>query len=1070
MKYSLSRLLLEDIPGREIPFNITPSQEESENAYLLNVYTILKKGAEAAKDAITGKGMEVLYRIVDPDIQGIIDQARADAKRMSEEADAIVLDNTLCDQLVRDFDPSGGLPEAEKKVLSVCLGFLESAVPVRVYKWQPSSGQTPQEFEAQIRQGCQELKLAAAIKHIEDLETVIREANVELREAVEESTVEEVRRSLGDRGSSFNIDLTEDPKIKPIFKAATKAKRAFKRRIDTEGRTTVFWKPRITVLPPDASGVVRYAPCSANTTSQVFNEGSDRGWLRLLVERAADPLSPPSPGDPGAPTAPPESVSDATEQLYIRYPAARAIISDLASSGDDLSAAGLIAVLRRFSRAGNIVMSFPGESGSVSTTYLSSMQSAGINKVLAGIISYFVGTGLTSGRSRYVPNEVVYMVANAVGFSVTRPSEGQNTPIVDPYDVMRRLDRGARDGLTSLGRSAVEAIYFAIAAVAENAGVESRESRGGLEDAPSLSRFMQDASETVGEFYTMRSALGKMYPDDPRYKSGIVFDPGGEPDPAGVVTRLIRRMRGQPVRQRVTTQRVFPTFGERPEVARDFAPPPRGSARRAEQMKRAKENLTAIVKDMGVLSQNLRRATLILREEPSEQQGFLPPVKFSEMLSSMPRKMSLPQGMSGLGYETNALVASGESSPLDVWERLVSYSAGEAKSPPPGIDFSGENAFRDLSPYFNSNLSLALSHLKNFLVGQYISPLLRMSMHASFMYAERGLLTDEDLREINMKIKEAYTRAISGIDALNLSTPITVTIRSTRSGPVRRSTRTYKGIRVSMTPLHPLLISIVKPTADSPRASLAAVEAISPQITASDEAPTLFALQERGFTTPAPASPAAPDSPPDAPPDAPPTTPPTTAPPPVAAPTPAPTAPPTVTASPTAPDPAAAPTQPSPAAPQGGVTYSVDEEVKAMSRKPPTAKMPVAVDVDAGTVSVSMAADVRGGQSGAARLDSDLRVRGISDVRVSATGQASTRTLEADLSASLREGTLEEVAQSIGDALARHTADLSQLSPLPAVTGVRVSRLTPSTPTAPTTAGSGASGSDHDDDIPMGGH
>lgn len=141
-----------------------------------------------------------------------------------------------------------------------------------------------------------------------------------------------------------------------------------------------------------------------------------------------------------------------------------------------------------------------------------------------------------------------------------------------------------------------------------------------------------------------------------------------------------------------------------------------------------------------------------------------------------------------------------------------------------------------------------------------------------------------------------------------------------------------------------------------------------------------------------------------------------------------------------------------------------------MSRKPPTAKMPVAVDVDAGTVSVSMAADVRGGQSGAARLDSDLRVRGISDVRVSATGQASTRTLEADLSASLREGTLEEVAQSIGDALARHTADLSQLSPLPAVTGVRVSRLTPSTPTAPTTAGSGASGSDHDDDIPMGGH
>ena len=133
MKYSLTRLLLEDIGKREIGSRINPDPDDVEGAWMLDVGSWAKKALELAADKLGPVAMNKLYEISDYYVRGLIKKTRNQVSVKKAEVDALLNDTSLETQIIEVF--TGGSDD-EKKNMAVCLGFLESASPRRVYKWQ----------------------------------------------------------------------------------------------------------------------------------------------------------------------------------------------------------------------------------------------------------------------------------------------------------------------------------------------------------------------------------------------------------------------------------------------------------------------------------------------------------------------------------------------------------------------------------------------------------------------------------------------------------------------------------------------------------------------------------------------------------------------------------------------------------------------------------------------------------------------------------------------------------------------------------------------------------------------
>ena len=121
MKYSLTRLLLEDIAPRSSN-NVAgdPSKDGSDRIAFFNSYNILKSAAVKAKDALATAAMSALYMQCDRDAKKIINEARANAKIRNNEISLILDDVTLDEQIVNDMT-GNSLTEEEKKSLRLVL-------------------------------------------------------------------------------------------------------------------------------------------------------------------------------------------------------------------------------------------------------------------------------------------------------------------------------------------------------------------------------------------------------------------------------------------------------------------------------------------------------------------------------------------------------------------------------------------------------------------------------------------------------------------------------------------------------------------------------------------------------------------------------------------------------------------------------------------------------------------------------------------------------------------------------------------------------------------------------------
>jgi hypothetical protein len=1058
MKYSLTRLLLEDIKGRTLKADLMPSPAAVEKAYLLDIYAMLKKAAKGIVSAVSSEGIEILYTM-SPDARRIIDRARAYVRRRDEETQALFADTSLETALVRDLGQSSTLSDDEKKRLAVCLGYYESVTPTIVYKWQRSS-QSQDDFEAEIRLGVQELKLAAAIKSLGEIERFVSRENSKLRRAVDESVITTIRDKLGSKGAQFNIDLTEDPQIKPVLDALRKAEEEFEFQYEVEGKSSVFTDPTVEIIRPQTSGgpVTYTCPRAVNVARYTFNEGRERKARRVsrtLLEFLDGEDEPPEEEEEGA--RPPQSsttasdprdMQQAIDQLILRFPAARSIIARLETAGAQLTTQGIIDAVKPVEpRFTQITMSFLRDDGKITKQPLSTQGSVDINRSASGIIAYF----LAGGRKPGITDVVADMVALDLGI---RSGTGAS---VDLIALKSQLDRAG--GFEALSEDARRAFYFVVAAVAEYSSAKERARKGSERVRErSFASFSSDALQTVLDYHAIMSALRREDPKNPAYAGEIEIDPGGVPDDADFVERMMRRIRGKPLRRRITTFKAFPVVGdaEEAEKASPFMAPPGGKAEAREHAEAVRNATSALKKLTGILGSDVpgdfRVATRILRMQ--SKQVFLPAINFSEKLAEIPSLLRMPDIFEMLGYETDALIARKERTARDVWLTLCDAAGARTAEARTVNEFSAARSYSKLREEMTGeNLALAIKSLRIFYFAHFVSPLARLIAHAAQGYAERGLLTpgrEGTLNDAMTMLGVAHDKAIKKISAVDLTVPVEVQLRKAgKGGRLETTTKILPSVNYPMDSVPNDLreIKLTDPLA-SPREKV-------PPIKAKKGAPLVADITKLGLAQPSASVAGEPPSTPDAepPPDAPPGTPP-------AATSATPVAPPTPSSAPPVSGPPAPPPVAPPAAASTPAQVEFDIEASVIGRKLIDIKPArVSAELDPERVGiVEVDVQVAGGTEQAERArqkpgDFKVRVTGPIVLKVRSTTRSD--------SLSVSEVTLDGLVSEIRAMLDRNATSF----PSGAVPSVKRVTVSPGAPTPAPSSDESGFGSIGPDDI-----
>jgi hypothetical protein len=178
MKLSLMRamygdpdLLAEDIGYRGFNISVSGTKYDPDKTGVINTAEIAYSATKWALKKATSKAMTILLEKADPNVRRIIQRARKFAKSREQAASVILGGDgyySLFESIYNSGDP------AKKANLSRCLGIFKDPHGMTVDPDPPLS---------LIKQGCEELKIAAAIAVYREMEQTISYVyNPQLRE------------------------------------------------------------------------------------------------------------------------------------------------------------------------------------------------------------------------------------------------------------------------------------------------------------------------------------------------------------------------------------------------------------------------------------------------------------------------------------------------------------------------------------------------------------------------------------------------------------------------------------------------------------------------------------------------------------------------------------------------------------------------------------------------------------------------------------------------------------------------------------------------------------------------
>jgi hypothetical protein len=391
------------------------------------------------------------------------------------------------------------------------------------------------------------MKLAAAIAAIEETRVQVGRKTMELRKVVEESLVADIRDEIGEKGASWNIDLADDPKIKPLLDAGEDMRALFEEQLDEKGRELTFMgNARVAYRISRGGGVANM--CSTGP----IREGIDAARA-LLLELADDDSAAESGVAAGAALQPdPRSLDDAISQIGLRFTTAKSIEAALRKSFSTET----IDRVARATKIKKVRFQFPSEDGLTlgKPTLITTQTSISLERIVAGIFRSF----LAGARTRAVQPAVIAMIAEQVdpGFAIDAAGGSNRRPSFTT--ILKRASGGIQ-----ANREMQSAFIYAICAVAEYASQYWAPEADNIGPTDILSRG-RSALQDILAFH----AMGTRFPNS-KYASDIRIAPGADPEswikkfvrsakypgtPAQKLAALKQAMR----EKQITTFKVFP--------------------------------------------------------------------------------------------------------------------------------------------------------------------------------------------------------------------------------------------------------------------------------------------------------------------------------------------------------------------------------------------------------------------------------------------------------------------------------------------------------------------------------
>ena len=1036
MKYSLTRLLLEDTAAQQVNFDVLPSAEDAEGVAIINTYAWFTKSLKKIKE-LAGGGMELLYRYADPEVKSIIDDARELARKKDEEMRALLSDTLLCDMIWSKFDPSGSASPDEKKKMATCLGYFADAIGT--LKIAPAPGQSDDNFKAELMQGCEEIKTAAAIAMISDLEIMISEANADLAKAVKKSTLTKIRSELGEGGESFSIDLAEDSEIRPILEAHKDAEREFRKALRGTGKSLIFQNnSTLSFNVSRAPGTGRYATiCDRRRGSvtevrlpipltAILLEG--RHPLYELTDTSADAVEVGDVEDEEEETGAsveeeeqpalqpdPDSLEDALNQIMQRYGRARRIV-DVLRLHDDLTMDDiLLAVKPNPMRA--LRFRFPKDDGSLGgPSQIATQGSISAERAGAGIIISF----LMGARSRAVQPSVLRMISALVDDRVTFDDEGKIRNKPDPIRVLSSLGDEVR-GLEKNNEARLALIY-AICAVDEFASSKTPEELGNLRDV-SISQYGENWKENLVSFYYMMQ-------QDPELaqKTKIRIRPGAKVDPwykkiikaarsPGTARERLELLRSELGEKTITTMRPYPS------IVRDDTtismPQIKGARKSGQRAKSAVDAAKFLIKGVSGLTKRVMQSRTELGEgnrTPSRVGGanlnVMSMCDAFAMHINRSRRNGVGKLLMDMGYTSeNALLLRPEpATGRDVWDALVDLTGAKTADAP----FNILNYSRWESAMTGDNAARAIAAFRILVLRETANTVARAVLHAVSTMAERGVLPtgkQSIAQQLTRDLSVQYSSIVASVEAQRVLIAGSETTEYVTKVGLRPTQYQTSKVAAKQDAIPGDLVEVSR--------DLAGEGFYVTKIIASEDAPREVSIESLAVDEPAESGPAEGEaggsaaSPPPG--ETPPTTPPAGGAPGGSAPGAAP--------------PAAEP-EPEPSGPERIISIE-DGIVPGSSDEAADVNITVTVEHEGGRFDIEMTGSIGGGASQKSAADSDPDSVSVDDAMVSGRPVSGTPRASAHAAADSLTGdsfTLGELCDAIEEALSTSGVKVKKIS------------------------------------------
>ena len=818
MKYSLAQLLLEDTQFQQIGYGkVMPSEELADKVWLFNTYAWIGKVVDLLKEQFGEKAMEKLYIYGTPQVRAKINAARAYAKRKDREISFLITDTTYADYIWSVFDPNGSANNSDREALAKCLGFYSDRITQKP-KIEKDASQTDAEFEEEIRQGCKELMLAAAIAAIEDLRTQIAKQSRDLADICNSSKMKEVldqiTGEIGEKGYRFQIDLADDPDIKPIFEAQMEAQIMFNDELDLGTKEFIFSNSAPVAFNISRKrGVVdmcarpRSLPESVEDVTALLMEIDDPdASLDGGSSDEDDPTVVMSPDDPAA--AEPESARDETREGPPIQPDPRNLEDALAQIKARYADAGMIqrqlqrtfaietvVSIAKQTPLGQLMFQFPTAEGRLgNAAQITTQKSIGLDRVVSGImLSFFTGA-----RTKDVQPATIRMIAPLFDPSFRVTDEGRVSGNADIAEIMTRVS-DERDGILN-NEEMKRGFMYALCAAAEYASQYA--SLGAKNMGPvDLATRGRAALEDILGFH----ALGTRFPDS-KFASNIKVAQGVKPK--GWMASMVdaakhpgsladkRRKFGE---KQLTTFKIYPnvSFGEEDTLISPQTMSPR-QKKRERDIALVNKTIAQLIKGTTRLAADAvrTRSELGTADKSPGTGGSVGRLAVMTMCDEIARVANRSRAsgvgkilmMMGYSSPGSLIIGGGPVTGHDVWLKLCDRS-GAVKGP--DAPFSAETHFTSWSTYMTGkNGAKSLFGVRWLIASEFISLPLRVAYHAIEGFRDQKILSKGESGTFSKHaegISVAYVTLVSKVEGIRASAPLSTTeMRLSKTGIGRR--------------------------------------------------------------------------------------------------------------------------------------------------------------------------------------------------------------------------------------------------------------------------------------------